>query len=69
MSLPHVRKSLHVGKVEFAPPGLVYINLIPDFMQSAMHWTEKLLNEGMPIMYYRWVLCLIPEYYLIAIAF
>lgn len=53
MQLPHIREALHVGAVEFSPPDLVYSNLRWDFMHSAMHWTEKLLDAGIPIMYYR----------------
>lgn len=47
-----VRRAIHVGGASFKSPEFVYINLIPDFMTTAMHWTEKLLNEGLRIMYY-----------------
>lgn len=48
-----IRKAVHVGDQEFSSSYLVYFNLIPDFMSTAMHWTETLLNEGLRIMYYR----------------
>lgn len=47
-----VRRAIHVGGASFKSPEFVYLNLIPDFMTTAMHWTEKLLNEGLRIMYY-----------------
>ncbi|XP_037043900.1 venom serine carboxypeptidase-like isoform X2 [Bradysia coprophila] len=52
MNQPHIRKAVHVGDQEFASSTTVYYNLTPDFMTTAMHWTEKLLNEGLRIMYY-----------------
>lgn len=42
-----------MGKQPFKSPERVYITLIPDFMNTAIHWTEKLLDDGMRIMYYR----------------
>lgn len=47
-----MRRSIHVGGASFKSPEFVYINLIRDFMSTAMHWTEKLLNQGLRIMYY-----------------
>lgn len=47
-----VRKAIHVGGASFKSPELVYISLIPDFMSTAIHWTEKLLDSGLRIMYY-----------------
>ncbi|XP_063708720.1 venom serine carboxypeptidase-like [Culicoides brevitarsis] len=48
----HIRKALHIGNQEFAPPTAVYYNLLEDFMDSAMPWVEKLLDQGLRIMFY-----------------
>lgn len=55
----HIRRALHVGNQEFAPPPAVYFNMAKDFMNSAMHFVEYLLDRGMRIMFYRWDLFVI----------
>ncbi|XP_031639168.1 venom serine carboxypeptidase-like [Contarinia nasturtii] len=48
-----IRRALHVGGTRFYPTsGDVYEKLKADIVNTAMHWTEKLLNEGLRIMYY-----------------
>ncbi|XP_055916994.1 venom serine carboxypeptidase-like [Eupeodes corollae] len=49
---PQVREALHVGGHPFSGPNTVYTHLLNDFMTTAMHWTERLLNAGLRIMYY-----------------
>ncbi|KAJ6633431.1 Vitellogenic carboxypeptidase [Pseudolycoriella hygida] len=62
MNQPHIRRAVHVGNQEFAHPHIVYFNLLTDFMTTAIHWTEKLLNEGLRIMYYSGNMDLIVAY-------
>ncbi|XP_031640001.1 venom serine carboxypeptidase-like [Contarinia nasturtii] len=59
----HIRRAIHVGSKRFDEiSNEVYIKMKGDFMKTAMHWTEKLLNEGLRIMYYSGNLDLIVAY-------
>lgn len=49
----HIRNALHVGKQEFAGIYSVYVNLIPDFLTSAVQWLRTILDESdVRVLYY-----------------
>lgn len=52
MPISQIRKALHVGDQEFAPPSAVYFNHLEDFMNTEIHHVEALLEEGLRIMFY-----------------
>lgn len=47
-----VRRAIHVGNQKFSDPSVVGVYLQPDFFNTAMHWTERLLDAGLRVMYY-----------------
>ncbi|XP_026487666.2 venom serine carboxypeptidase-like [Vanessa tameamea] len=57
-----VRRALHVGNTNFTSIGVVYRKLVPDFMASAKHWVEELL-ENYKVMLYNGHLDIIVAYH------
>ncbi|CAK1544218.1 unnamed protein product [Leptosia nina] len=57
-----VRRALHVGNTNFTSIGVVYRKLVPDFMGSAKHWLEELL-ENYRVMLYNGHLDIIVAYH------
>nr|BAM19468.1 retinoid-inducible serine carboxypeptidase [Papilio xuthus] len=57
-----VRRALHVGNTNFTSIGVVYKKLVPDFMGSAKHWLEELL-ENYRVMIYNGHLDIIVAYH------
>ncbi|CAH4013171.1 unnamed protein product [Pieris brassicae] len=57
-----VRRALHVGNTNFTSIGVVYKKLVPDFMGSAKHWLEELL-ENYRVMLYNGHLDIIVAYH------
>ncbi|XP_049887422.1 venom serine carboxypeptidase-like [Pectinophora gossypiella] len=57
-----VRRALHVGSTNFTSIGVVYRKLVPDFMGSAKHWLEELL-ENYRVMLYNGHLDIIVAYH------
>lgn len=47
-----IRRALHIGNTNFTSIGVVYRKLVPDFMASAKHWLEELL-ENYKVMLYK----------------
>ncbi|CAH2067359.1 unnamed protein product, partial [Iphiclides podalirius] len=57
-----VRRALHVGNTNFTSIGVVYRKLVLDFMGSAKHWLEELL-ENYRVMIYNGHLDIIVAYH------
>ncbi|KAI5640696.1 serine carboxypeptidase domain-containing protein [Phthorimaea operculella] len=57
-----VRRALHVGNTNFTSIGVVYRKLVPDFMGTAKHWLEELL-ENYRVMLYNGHLDIIVAYH------